>query len=226
MMKSNKDYVEVVYNTKDRPYTSYPNKLIKHLIKKFSLKPHSKVLEIGCGRGEFIKSFMDQGFDAYGFDLSDFASSVLPKNKFESGDFLISEAYEENSFDIIFTKSFIEHFYFPEKIFQKINKLLKEGGILITMTPEWKYNFLDFYEDFTHRTPFSKESLRDIHLIYGYSNIQITSFKQLPILWNSNQVLNFISYLTRVLMPDFLKKKYKFIKFSKEIMLLSYAKKN
>ena len=93
------------------------------------------------------------------------------------------------------------------------------------MTPEWKYNIIDFYEDYTHRTPFSKESLRDIHLITNFTEINIKSFKQLPILWNDNYFFRLLSFLAQILIPNILKKNSKFIKFSKEIMLLSYAQK-
>lgn len=224
MIKDN-DYVNVVYNEKERPFTDYPSKLINHIIKKFSLIPNSRILEVGCGRGEFIQSFIDFGFDGYGFDISNYAKDKFPEKKFKQGDFLKGEYYDNEYFDIIFTKSFVEHIHDPEEIFEKFYSLLKKDGILITMTPEWKYNIIDFYEDYTHRTPFSKESLRDIHLITNFTEINIKSFKQLPILWNDNHFFRLLSFLAQILTPNILKKNFKFIKFSKEIMLLSYAKK-
>lgn len=224
-MIKNNDYVNVVYNLEDRPFTNYPPKLIHYLIKKFSLNPKSRILEVGCGRGEFIQSFIDFGFDGYGFDISKYAKDKFPEKKFKQGDFLNGEYYDNEYFDIIFTKSFVEHFHDPEEIFEKFYNLLKKDGILITMTPEWKYNINDFYEDYTHRTPFSKESLRDIHLITNFTEVNIKSFKQLPILWNDNHFFRLLSFLAQILIPNILKKYFKFIKFSKEIMLLSYAKK-
>ena len=59
-------------------------------------------------------------------------------------------------FDVIFSKSLVEHFYYPEKIYQEMHRVLKNGGIIITMTPDWEINYKTFYEDYTHRTPFSK----------------------------------------------------------------------
>ncbi|MDC3149930.1 class I SAM-dependent methyltransferase [Alphaproteobacteria bacterium] len=224
-MIKNNDYVNVVYNEEERPFTNYPSKLINHIIKNFSLSPNSRILEVGCGRGEFIQSFIDFGFNGYGFDISNYAKDKFPEKKFKQGDFLKGEYYDNEYFDIIFTKSFVEHFHDPEEIFEKFYSLLKKDGILITMTPEWKYNIIDFYEDYTHRTPFSKESLRDIHLITNFTEINIKSFKQLPILWNDNYFFRLLSFLAQILIPNILKKNFKFIKFSKEIMLLSYAKK-
>ena len=33
-----KDYIEVVYNETDRPFTSYPKKLTKYLSKKYNIQ--------------------------------------------------------------------------------------------------------------------------------------------------------------------------------------------
>ena len=56
-------------------------------------------------------------------------------------------------FDVIYSKSVIEHFYYPEKILKEAYRVLKPGGIIITLTPDWEFIYKSFYEDFTHRTP-------------------------------------------------------------------------
>ena len=40
--------------------------------------------------------------------------------------------YGEDIFDVIFSKSVIEHLYYPENLFEA-KKILKHGGLLITM---------------------------------------------------------------------------------------------
>ena len=59
-MSENK-YLETVYNDNLRPITDYPSKFIKYLIKRFNLKKIKKILEIGCGRGEFLNEFYQSG---------------------------------------------------------------------------------------------------------------------------------------------------------------------
>lgn len=225
----NKKYVEVIYNEKDRPFSSYPKKFAKYLLNRFDLKKNSKFLEAGCGRGDFLNEFANLGLDAHGIDLSNLISTTFPEIKFQSVDLLKENIpYPDNHFDIIYSKSFIEHFYYPEKIFEEAYRVLKPNGLLITLTPEWNYIYKSFYEDFTHRTPFTKMSLKDIHLINNFKDIKIESFKQLPILWKDT-IYKFpfevMSELTRFLTPDYFRLKNKWIRFSKEIMILSSARK-
>ena len=182
-MTQNK-YLETIYNQENKPFSEYPKKLIKYLIKRANLKKNQKILELGCGRGEFISEFRNKGLDAYGCDISNFSQNFFPDLKFSRVDLEHNNLpYEDETFDIIYSKSFIEHFYYPEKIFQEAYRVLKPGGIIITLTPEWQYIYKSFYEDFTHRVPFTNESLKDIHLINNFKNIQVESFTQLPIIF-------------------------------------------
>lgn len=61
----------------------------------------------------------------------------------------INLPYNDSTFDCVFSKSFIEHFYYPEQIIQAIYRILKPGGTVITMTPDWDVIYKMFYEDYT-----------------------------------------------------------------------------
>lgn len=222
-------YLETLYNEKKKPLQTYPKKLIGYLIKRFNLEKQQKILEIGCGRGEFLNEFALYGLEAHGVDLSDYCLNFFPNLNFKKNDLSKEKLpYEDNSFDIIYSKSVIEHFYYPEKIFVEIYRVLKPGGVVITLTPEWRYIYKTFYEDHTHRVPFTIDSLRDIHLMHDFKDVKVESFIQLPIIFEKNifnKFFKFLSFFTRIFVPDYFQKKTKWIKFSKEIMLLSIAKK-
>ncbi len=226
---SNKDYVDIVYNEQDKPFTDYPAKMIKYLIEKYDVPKKSEILELGCGRGEFLNEFYNNEMSSYGVDISNFAQKKYPNLNVTNIDMLKdSLPFPDNTFDVIYSKSFVEHFYFPEKIFEEAYRVLKKGGRIITLTPEWKYYYKTFYEDYTHRTPFTKLSLKDIHLINKFKNFEVESFRQLPFLWNMPKFIKiffiFLSHITRFLAPDiFRQKNIKWIRWSKEVMLLSSA---
>jgi len=226
-----KDYIEVVYNETDVPFTSYPKKLTKYLSKKYNIQKKNNLLELGCGRGEFLKGFSDIGIDCYGVDLSDYAKKICPTADISKVNLLLEELpFQDNFFDFIYSKSFIEHFYYPEKIFEKSYRVLKPGGKLISLTPDWETIYKMFYEDYTHRTPFTITSLKDIHLINGFKNVKVERFRQLPITWKNdggyNSFFLLLAKITRLISPPFLKKNFNWVKFSKEIMLLSSAEKD
>ena len=228
---TNKDYVETIYNEEEKPITDYPSKMIKYLIDKYKIQENSKILELGCGRGEFLNEFHNNKMKVYGVDNSMYGKKMYPHLEIQNVDLLKNSLpYPDNTFDVIYSKSFVEHFYYPEKIFEEAYRVLKNGGKIITLTPEWKYFYKTFYEDFTHRTPFTKISLRDIQLICNFKNIEVESFRQLPFMWNRSKpittIFEFLSEITRVIMPDiFRQKNVKWIRWSKEVMLLSIATK-
>ena len=66
-------------------------------------------------------------------------------------------------------------------------------------------------------------------LLYAFKNVKVESFKQLPILWSDNFLIKylfgFFSELTRILVLEYFRQKFKWIRFSKEIMLLSFGTK-
>ena len=101
-------------------------------------------------------------------------------------------------------------------------RIVKPGGIVITMTPDWESVYKIFYIDYTHRTPFSKNSLEDIFIIHGFNNVEVEKFKQLPLLWKFPFLKPFY-ILVSIIAPRRLGKYSPHIRFSKEGMLLSSA---
>lgn len=226
MTKNNQDYVAVVYNEHDRPLTAYPEKLARYLFERFHLKPGDHLLDVGCGRGEFLRGFIQSGAIGFGVDQSRAAESYCPDAVLKISD-IENEGipYEDNSFDVVYSKSVIEHFYYPERMVKEIFRVLKPGGKIVTLCPDWEFNYRIYFEDYTHRTPFMQSSLRDILLIHGFENVMVERFRQLPILWAAGKFLLPLAELTRLLIPRQLKPYSKWVRFSKEIMLLSYATK-
>ncbi len=217
-----KDYVSVTYNEEERPYTQYPRLLACYLVTRYGLSG-DKILDLGCGRGEFLKGFILCGLDGYGIDKSPTAKSFCPEAEIVQSDLEREPLpYNDDSFDIVFSKSVLEHFYYPEKLVQEIYRILKPGGLAITMVPDWEAVYKTFYEDYTHRTPFTLVSLRDIFIINGFDDVKVEKFRQLPFLWAMPWLKPF-SMLVALITPKALSSYSKLVRFSKEIMLLSSA---
>jgi SAM-dependent methyltransferase len=220
-----RDYVTVIYNEEDRPFTKYPDLLARYLVIRYGLSKGKKILDLGCGRGEFLRGFIRCGLNGYGVDRSSTAQSICPEAEILKSD-LEKEPlpYKDNSFDVVFSKSVLEHFYYPEKLVQQMQRVLKPGGMAITMVPDWQSVYKTFYEDYTHRTPFTHTSLGNIFIINGFDNIRVEKFRQLPFLWTMPWLKPF-SKLVALVTPQCLSSHSKLVRFSKEVMLLSSAVK-
>lgn len=227
MSANRRDYVDVVYNEADRPLTEYPRRLARYLFERFQVRPGDKLLDVGCGRGEFLRGFMDCGVRGFGVDQSTTASRYcqgadLRLANLETDPF----PFEDDSIDVVYSKSVVEHFHYPERLVAEMYRVLKPGGKILTLCPDWVFNIREYFEDFTHRTPFTLPSLKDIHVMAGFEDVKVERFRQLPVLWSASGSMLFpLAELTRVLAPRSLKGISKWVRFSKEVMLLAYARK-
>ena len=216
------DYLKVVYDDKLRPYTDYPSKLTRFLFEKYGMQAGQTLLEPGCGRGEILKCFRELGMQVKGSDLSPETAVMLKDMDIEICDVENDGLpYADNSFDVIFTKSFLEHFYYPERFIKEALRVLKPGGLMLNLVPDWEANYRKYFDDYTHRTPFTSVSLRDIQLIHGFETVDVVKFRQLPIIWRY-PMLNALCSLVAPFIP--LRTKGK-IRWVREIMLVGSGRK-
>jgi len=218
-----KNYLSVVYDEKSHPYNDYPKKLCAYLFQSFGLKQGMKMLEPGCGRGEILKNFKELGLEVVGMDISPEAT------KFDNGlDVKLCDIenealpFDDNTFDVIYSKSFIEHLYYPERYLEEAYRVLKPNGILLTLTPDWEVNYKKYFDDFTHRTPFTQTSLINAYKMYGFNNVNVYKFRQLPIVWKYPK-LNYFCALISPFIP--VRIQNKFLRWSRELMLIGIGRK-
>ena len=221
----NKNYLNITYKNKA---SKYPEKFCKHLFKDYSRS--SKILDLGCGTGEFTEEISKLGYDVKGVDIN-----PPEGDKYETTDLSCEKTpWEDESFDIIFSKSVIEHFRDPDKLVNEAHRLLKPGGIFICMTPSWKHAYKEqFYIDHTHYSPFTRHSLETICELSGFKTSECDYFYQLPLLWKIPPLHVFRFFLNLLNLPykPFSKKDWwpteinKIIRFSKEAMLICKAVK-
>ena len=233
-MKNRFNYITHIYSEKRRPKSEYPKKLAEHLLSLINCKNKNLILDIGCGRGDFLRVFSDLGHNVIGVDIAKDVKRYCDPHKVIICDLDKKKIpLEDSSVDIIFTKSCIEHLYYPLNLIQEANRVLKKNGYLIILTPSWVHHkFGPFYLDFTHRTPFTMPSLKDILQIGGFNTLTTKHFYQLPFLWKFPFLLIFVKIFSLIPLPYKPMNEYsltpfinKFIRFSKEAMLLAVAQK-
>ena len=190
------------------------------------MKKGDKLLDIGCGRGDFTKGFKDLSLEVAGIDRERGDSAML-----EDVDVRISSNLESNpfpfeaaSFDIVFSKSVIEHIRDPRHFMEETYRVLKPGGKVITMTPDWHSQMFIFYDDYTHVHPYTATVLEDLLTIYGFKESKAELFYQLPLLWKYT-FIKIVSRGLQLLGPVKRIYKNKFIRWSRELMILGSGTK-
>ncbi|MGA2529228.1 MAG: class I SAM-dependent methyltransferase [Acidimicrobiales bacterium] len=126
-----------------------------------SLQCHGPVLDLGCGRGEWLEILRDAGVDAYGVDLSrDFVEHCQARGLKVS----LSDACEhlkavpERSLSAVTAFHFVEHLSI-DGLLQMIDlavRALEPGGVLILETPNPEnltVGASSFYLDPSHVRP-------------------------------------------------------------------------
>ena len=217
------DYLDVVYDKKSHPITTYPPKLIKYLFDKYSMTRGQKLLEPGCGRGEFLDAFSNLGMVCYGLDLSPSAGEFLNNIEVKHADIENdSLPFEDNFFDVVYSKSLMEHLRHPDSYLKEVFRILKPGGTVLCLIPDWEANYKTFFDDFTHIMPFTRVSLNDILMMTDFVEVNVTRFRQLPIVWRF-PFLNIFCASISPFIP--VRTKTKFFRWSRELMLLGSARK-
>jgi len=217
------NYLKVVYNENIRPYTKYSSQLCNYLFQRFNMKKGDKLLDAGCGRGDFIKEFRNLGLEVFGIDQERGDSEILKQIEVKLIDIENNPfPFSDGIFDFVFSKSVIEHLWNPENFMSENYRILKPGGRIIIMTPDWRSQRHIFYDDFTHVHPYTQLSLKDMLKIYNFQDVESEMFYQLPILWR-HPWLKLFSKCLQIFGPVKKIYKNKFIRWSRELMVLGSA---
>ncbi len=212
-----KEYLATIYNTEERPVTKYPDQLAQYLVERFGIKEGSKLLDVGCGRGDFLYGFTNCGIDAIGID----GAKTDDKNMVGGIDFESDKfPFEDNSIDVIFSKSVLEHIHNPDSMMTECIRVLKPCGRIIAMVPDWKTCMYIYYDDHTHVQPYTAIGLRDCLRMHGFRDVESNQFYQLPIVWKY-PVLKVVCRFLQLFGPVKRTHRNKFFRFSRELMILA-----
>ena len=97
-----------------------------------------RLLDVGCGKGSFLRAARDRGWRCFGVEISPQASNDARRMGLDvtTGGFEYVD-YPDNFFDVITMYHVLEHLHDPREALGKAYQLLKSGGLLVVAVPNF-----------------------------------------------------------------------------------------
>src|ERR1700730_3626748 len=173
----------------------------------------ARFLDIGCAAGVLLAAARNRGADVLGLEISESAAEMA-RNTF--GVEVLSGKLEEHSlpvetFDVICMIDVIEHVLWPRLDIENASRILKQGGVLCLLTPNFRTyrifgrHWHGFNASYEHILYFDRNSL----------TILLKDFGLQPILVETLGMVNFIQYY---LFPGVDVNSNKFLDFADRIL--------
>jgi O-antigen chain-terminating methyltransferase len=146
------------------------------------------VLDIGCGRGEWLELLKDHKLDGRGVDMNTAMAAQCKARglKVELGDALeYLRSLRANTHGAITGFHIIEHLPFEMllELFRQARRVLKPGGVVIFESPNCKNLIVgacSFHIDPTHRQPVFPETAELMLASQGFEKIRIEYLSPVP----------------------------------------------
>lgn len=143
------------------------------------LYPAPQVIDLGCGRGEWLEILRELGFSAVGIDLDDHMLALCRERglNVRTGDALSAlKEVPDSSQSIVSGFHFAEHLKFADLqiVIQEALRVLRPGGLLILETPNPENVMVastTFYLDPTHQRPIPFQLLAFLVEYQGFKRV-------------------------------------------------------
>jgi SAM-dependent methyltransferase len=156
-------------------------KLYLDAIAPFVQAVRPRLLEIGCGSGDFLLEAQSRGFEVEGLEYSEHAATNantrLGRSAVRVG-LPEKNNLPANEYDVIGAFDVIEHLRDPKQSLAYLHAALKSGGLLAIVTPSlnsWSRHVLGRYwmeYKTEHLTYFSRNSLTQLFQAIGFDAVQ------------------------------------------------------
>jgi len=145
----------------------------------------SPALDIGSGRSDFLQHVQSSRKVAIDVDSTAFGDPIDGLEQIVS-DATQLDLFADGSFGTVLASNFLEHLEWEqvEKCLGECFRVLRPGGRLIVIQPNFALKPQQYFDDYTHRTIFTHQSLTDWLRVIGFE-ITFSEPKFLPLTLNS-----------------------------------------
>lgn len=181
-------------------YSGIRTEMLKYIPPKAS-----KILEVGCGEGNFGAALKKEGVEVWGIEYAAQEATVAESklDKVFAGDIMLHlDQLPDHYFDVIVCNDVLEHLIDPYTVLEKFKSKLTAAGIVVSSIPNIRF-FRTFYDfvfkknwdytdngimDKTHYRFFTINSIRKMYEGLGYRIVThegINATRSIkPLLWN------------------------------------------
>lgn len=133
------------------------------------VRPDEPLLDLGAGYGEFSR-FIRSG-KKWALDENPELASFWPPGVhalIQSA--LLPIPLESDSLGTVFASNFFEHFTIDEcrSILAELSRVLRPGGRLVVVQPNFRLEPRRYYDDYTHKTAFTHVGFADLLRSVGW----------------------------------------------------------
>jgi SAM-dependent methyltransferase len=147
-----------------------------------------RVVDLGCGRGEFLTLLRDAGISAYGVDSDE---SMVEAALAQDLEVVLGDAVghlkdlDAGAVDGVFSSQVAEHLATDEllSMLDGAYQKLAPGGVIVVETPNPESLFIFaafFYVDLTHVKPIHPEAMRWALEVSGFEDVRIHRILPVP----------------------------------------------
>ena len=135
---------------------------------------NASVLELGAGYCDFINHI--QAARKVALDVSDTVRTTAAGDvETHVGTCTQLSFAKDGSFDVVFASNLFEHLPLLqfEQTLQEVRRVLKPGGKLLIIQPNFRYSYRDYFDDYTHVMIYTDRSLSDVIAAAGLDLVRV-----------------------------------------------------
>lgn len=164
---SDSDLAEFVYQLNQEAQTRGINdQMIDHIVANLNLPEHGRLLEVGSGKGLFLKKFSER-FPAWSLssvepsrNAQSYLARLVPGARFHFGSFQTCP-FANETFDLVVSIGVLEHIPEPVDFARRLHDCTSSNGAVFISVPNFRHNPSDLIA-YDHLSRFSAESLRAV----------------------------------------------------------------
>lgn len=155
--------------------------MVPYLAQYLRIHTEDFIVDIGAGQGHALIPLYAAGYrrlaavdiDSFNFELFRGQYNIDCHLCNASTDKL---PFATESISLVINFHLIEHLSAPQRLLDEAFRILKPGGMLVIVTPDWRKQYKTFYRDPTHIRPYDKESVGRLLRMHGFNSPELRSW--------------------------------------------------